>query len=83
MPAENINQRFRLKKKTDEIRKDLIGEINEKKIMIRKHKKICRVLNYTDHWLITANSTITECVSISDFASVVGIPTGITSSLIG
>ena len=51
--------------------------------MIRKHKKICRALNYTDHWLITANSTITECVSISDFASVVGIPTGITSSLIG
>ena len=49
MPAENINQRFRLKKKTDEIRKDLIGEINEKKLMIRKHKKICRVLNYTDH----------------------------------
>ena len=29
------------------------------------------------------NSTITECVSISDFASVVGIPTGITGSVIG
>ena len=51
--------------------------------MIRKHKKNCRVLNYTDHSLITVNSTITECVSISDFASVVGIPTGITGSVIG
>ena len=51
--------------------------------MIRKHKKNCRVLNYADHWLITVSSKITECVSISDFASVVGIPTGITSSVIG
>ena len=43
---------------------------------------VCRVLNYIDHLLIVI-STITGCVSISAFASLVGIPTGIMSSAIG
>ena len=43
---------------------------------------VCRVLNYIDHSLIVI-STITGCVSISAFASLVGIPTGIMSSAIG
>ena len=30
MPGENMNQEFRLKKKTDEIRRYLIEEINRK-----------------------------------------------------
>ena len=47
--------------------------------MGKKHKKVCRVLNYIDHLLI-AISTITGCVSISAFASLVDIPIGITSS---
>ena len=50
--------------------------------MSKKHKRVCRVLNYVDHSLI-AISTITECVSVSAFASLVGIPIGITSSAIG
>ena len=50
--------------------------------MSKKHKKRCRVLNYIDHSLI-ATSTITGCVSISAFASLVGIPIGITSSATG
>ena len=45
-------------------------------------KKVCRVLNYIDHTLIVI-STITGCVSISAFASLVGIPIEITSSAIG
>ena len=49
--------------------------------MSTKHKKVCRVLNYTDHSLILI-SAITGCVSISVFASLVGI-IGITSSAIG
>ena len=39
-------------------------------------------MNYTEHLLIVI-STITRCVCISDFASLVGIPIGITSSAIG
>ena len=38
-------------------------------------------MNYIDHSLI-AISTITECISISTFASLLGIPIGIGSSAI-
>ena len=50
--------------------------------MSRKHKKVCTTLNYIEHFLILA-STITGCVSISAFASLIGIPIGVTSSAIG
>ena len=39
-------------------------------------------MNYIEHLLILATA-FTGCVSISAFASVVGIPVGITSSAIG
>ena len=81
MPEENINQEFRLKK-IDEIRKCLIEEINQNKLMSKKHKKVCRGLNYIEHSLIVI-SAITGCVPISTFASLVGIPIGIISSAIG
>ena len=48
----------------------------------KKHKKVCTTLNYIGQFLILA-STITGCVSISGFASLIGIPIGITSSAIG
>ena len=48
----------------------------------KKHKKVCKVLNYIDHLLIVT-STITGCVSISAFAFLFDIPIGITSSAIG
>ena len=48
--------------------------------MGKKHKKVCRVLSYIDHSLI-AISTITGCVSISAFASLVDIPVSIASSI--
>ena len=50
--------------------------------MNKKHKKVCTTSNYIEHFLIFA-STITGCVSISAFASLVGIPIGIASSTIG
>ena len=49
--------------------------------MSKKHKKVCITLNYIEHFLILA-STISGCVSISAFASLVGIAIGITSSAI-
>ena len=50
--------------------------------MNRKHKKVYITLNCIEHFLILA-STITGCISVSAFASLLGIPLGITSSAIG
>ena len=49
--------------------------------MSRKHKKVCTRLHYIAYFLILA-STITGCISIFDFASLIGIIIGITSSTI-
>ena len=50
--------------------------------MSRQYKKVSKTLNYIEHVLILT-STITGCISISAFASLLGIPIGITSSAIG
>ena len=81
MPKENMNQEFR-SKKIDEIRNYLIEQINRNELMSKKHKKVCRVLNYIENSIILI-FTISGCVSISSFASLVGISIGITSSAIG
>ena len=49
---------------------------------IESTKKACTTLNYIESFLILA-STITGCISISTFASLLRIPMGITSSVIG
>ena len=67
--------------KIDEIRNYLIEEINQNELMRKKHKKVYRVLNYIDH-LLVGTSTVTRCVFISVFASLVGIAIGIASSAI-
>ena len=81
MFAENINHKFRLEK-IDEIRNYLIEEINRNELMSKKHKKVCRVFSFIHHSFIVI-STITGCVSLSCFASLVGVPIGITSSAMG
>ena len=50
--------------------------------MSKKHKKVCTGLKYIKYFLILA-STITGCISISAFASLIGIPIGITSYTMG
>ena len=50
--------------------------------MSKNHIKVCRVLNYIEHLLILI-ATLPGSVSISAFASLVGITMGITSSAIG
>ena len=50
--------------------------------MSKKHKKVCTTLNYIEHLLILA-STIIACISISALASLIAIPIGITSYVIG
>ena len=80
MAEGNISQEFRLKN-IDETRNYLIEEINHDELTRKKHKKVCTTLNYIEHFLILG-STITGCISVSAFASLVGIPIGITSSTI-
>ena len=63
-------------------KKFLIKEVNRNELMSKKHEKVCKVLNYIEHLLIVI-STITGCVSISSFPSLVRTPIGITSSTIG
>ena len=49
--------------------------------MSNKQRTVYRVLNHSEHLLVLF-TTVTGCVSISAFASSVGIPRGITSSAI-
>ena len=50
--------------------------------MNKKHKKFCTHLKYIEHFLILA-STIIGSVSISAFASLVGLTIGIMSFAMG
>ena len=81
MPEENVSQEFRLRN-IGETRNCLIEEIKQNELMSKKHKKVCTTLHYVEHFLIWA-STTTGFVSISAFASLFGIPIGITSSATG
>ena len=49
--------------------------------MSNKHKRVCKTLNYNEHFLILA-STVTGYISISDIASLIGILIEITSPAI-
>ena len=49
--------------------------------MSKKHGKLCIILNYIEQLLIVT-FRITGCISISAFASLIGIPIGIASSTI-
>ena len=60
---------FRLKR-IDETRNYLIEEIKNNDLISEKYKKTCKHLNYVEHLLILV-STVTGCVSISAFASIV------------
>ena len=51
MHEKNIHQEFKLEK-IDEMRNYLIEELNQNKLMNKKHKIVCRVLNDIDRLLI-------------------------------
>ena len=60
----------------------LTEKIKQNELVSKKHKRTCTTLNYLEHLLILA-STVTWCVSISPFSSLVGIPVSIASSAMG
>ena len=76
MVEENISQEFRWNEKLFHWR----SKTNWFKY--EKHKKGSTTLNYTEILLILA-FTVTGCVSISPFVSLLAIPTGIASSTVG
>ena len=80
MAEENISQEFRLKN-IHEKRNYFLKEIEQNELMSKKHKKVCTILNYIEHFLILA-LTITGCISISAFTSLLGIPIRFMSSAI-
>ena len=75
-----VSLEFRLRK-IDEARNYLLEEIKHNDLMSKKYKKTCKYLNYSENLLLLA-STITGCVSVSAFASLVCVPVGITSSAV-
>ena len=81
MSRENISQEFRLKN-VDKTKNYFVEEIEQDELISDKHKKFCITLNYIEHFLILV-FVVTGCISISAFASSLGIPSGITSSVIG
>ena len=75
-----MRQEFILKK-VDETRNYLTEETNQNELMSKTHENVYRVLYYIEHLLILI-STVSGSVSISVFASLIGIPVGIASSTI-
>ena len=80
MVEENISQEFRLEN-IDQTRDYFVEEIEQTELMSRKHKNVCATLNCIEDFLISA-STNTARISITAFASLLDILTGITSSAI-
>ena len=75
MAGEKISQEFR-SKEIDKTTNYFIEDIKQNELISKKHKKVCKILKYTEHLLILA-STVTRCVSISAPASLVNIPVAI------
>ena len=63
----------------NEIRNYLLDEMKNNDLMGEKYKKTSKYLNYFEHLLILV-STVTSCVSISAFVSLVFAPVGFASS---
>ena len=65
MVEENLSQEFR-PKNTNKTRNYLIEEINLNELINKKHKKVCRTLNYVELFLILA-STIVRLLDVFRF----------------
>ena len=72
------NQQFRLNK-ISEVKDYFIAEIKERELMSKKLSKYISFFNYFDKSLIVLSVT-SGSISIVSFATVIGIPVGITSA---
>ena len=55
--------------------------MNQNELTSKNYKKVYTTLIYFEHFIVLA-SGVAGCVSISDFASLIGIPVGNASSAI-
>ena len=76
-----MSQEFRLKT-IDETRNYLLEETKLNELLSRKYNKACTTLNYVEIFLVLS-FTVTGCISVSAFTSLLSIPIRITSSTIG
>ena len=65
-----------------ETRNYLLEEIKHNDLMSEKYQKVCRALNYFEHFLVFA-SAVSGCVSTSAFASLIAAPVGTVTSAVG
>ena len=65
MAEENTSSEIRLKNR-DETRNYFLEEIEQNKLISRKHEKVCTILNYIEYFLILV-SIITGYISFSNF----------------
>ena len=65
-----------LKINTVEEARSIFDEIKRNDLMSQKYRKQCKYLNYVEHLIILV-STVTCCVSISPFGSLVCVPVGL------
>ena len=80
MVEGNISQELRLKN-TDETRNSFHGKMKQNELMSRKHKRVCATINLLKTFFLAF--TISGCISISAFASLISIPIAITVSATG
>ena len=66
----------------EETRNYFIKEIDQNELISKKYKKICKILNYIEHFLVLA-SAVSGCISYTVFDSSIDIYRRITSSAIG
>ena len=76
-----LSLKFRLRK-IDGTKKYLLEETKHNDLMSEEYKKRCKYLYNVEHFFILA-STVTGCVSISAFVSLVYVPVGIANSAVG
>ena len=55
-----------------------MNKINQNELISKKHKNVCKILHYIEHFFILAFA-VSRCISKSAFASLLGI----TSSAVG
>ena len=63
-------------KNVNETRNYFLKEIEQNELMRKKDKTVCTTLNYIEHFLILS-SEVTGGISISAFASLLGISSNI------
>ena len=57
MVEESISQEFRLKN-VDKTRNYFLEEIEQNELMSRKHRNVCKTLNYIEHFLVLASAIL-------------------------